>query len=227
MGYRLDRIVLMPYGAVVSGDISGITPAQELAVCAAGPLVNAVTALFFVALWWLYPETYPYTDTAAYISLSLALVNLLPAYPLDGGRALRVLLRPLGERRAKIACVALSAAIALAVMGFFVYTCARGEPQWSAAAFSVLLAAGIGGGGRYARVKFSRKKSFERGVEERRVALSADRTVGYALRFLRDDRYLVLVLFDGEEFFGEVTEEELLKGVDSGDWSQSLRNLCL
>ena len=58
-GFALDKLVLMPYGAVLSGDISGIAKRQELAVLAAGPLANAATALAFVALWWLFPETYP------------------------------------------------------------------------------------------------------------------------------------------------------------------------
>ena len=31
---------------------------------------------------------YAFTDTAFYASLSIALINLLPAYPLDGGRVL-------------------------------------------------------------------------------------------------------------------------------------------
>ena len=77
-GFELNRILLMPYGAVVSGDLSGIPPRQELWVCLAGPLANAATALSFVALWWLYPETYPYTDVAAYVSASLFFVNLFP-----------------------------------------------------------------------------------------------------------------------------------------------------
>lgn len=224
MGYTLDKIVLMPYGAVVSGDISGISPKEELAVCAAGPLVNAVTALFFAALWWLWPETYPYTDTAAYVSLSLAAVNLLPAFPLDGGRMLLVLLRPLGEKRARAICKGVSLAFSAAVLGYFVYTCFS-SPMWTALTFSILLAAGSGGGGRYSHIRFSRKKSFTRGVEEKRIAISADRTAGYAVRFLRDDRYIVFALFDNEEFYGELAEEELLKGVESGGWAQPLRNL--
>ena len=80
-----------------------------------------------------------------------------------------------------------------------------------------------GGIGR--RIRFSRKKSFTRGVEEKRIAISADRTAGYAVRFLRDDRYIVFALFDNEEFYGELAEEELLKGVESGGWAQPLRNL--
>lgn len=223
-GFALDKLVLMPYGAVLSGDISGIAKRQELAVLAAGPLANAATALAFVALWWLFPETYPYTDAAAYVSFSLFLVNLLPAYPLDGGRMLHLLLSPLGERRARRICRAVTLLVASGVLAYFIWTCFA-DPAWTALIFSVLLAAGAFGGGRYARMTFSREKGLARGLEERRVVISAERTVQDAFRFLREEKYLVLVLFSGGEFLGELTEEEYLRAVQAGAWSEPLGGL--
>lgn len=222
-GCSLNKIVLMPYGAVVSGDISGIGRRRELVVLLAGPLANAATALLFVALWWLYPETYPYTEAAAYVSASLFFVNLLPAYPLDGGRVLRLALAPLGARRALCICRAVTFAVAGGIFAYFAVSCFS-RPAWTALAFGVLLAAGCFGGGAYAPLSYTRRKNFARGVEERRIALSADCTVRGALRFLRDDRYLVLVLFDGEEFLGELSEEEYLAAVERGDFSLCLRD---
>ena len=175
-GYALAKIVLMPYGAVVRGDIGSISLQDELAVAAAGPLASGATALAFVALWWLFPETYPYTDAAAYVSFSLFLVNLLPAYPLDGGRMLHLLLSPLGERRARRICRAVTLLVAAGVLAYFIWTCFA-DPAWTALIFSVLLAAGAFGGGRYARMTFSREKGLARGLEERRVVISAERTV--------------------------------------------------
>lgn len=223
-GFALDKLVLMPYGAVLSGDIAGIGKKQELAVLVAGPLANAVTALAFVALWWLFPETYPYTEAAASVSFSLFLVNLLPAYPLDGGRILHLLLSPLGERRANVVCRAVTLLTALGVLAYFIWTCFF-DAAWTALVFSVLLAAGAFGGGRYARMTFSREKSFARGLEERRVVIAAERTVQDAFRHLREEKYLVLVLFSGGEFLGELSEEEYLDAVRAGRWSTQLSEL--
>lgn len=223
-GFTLDKLVLMPYGATISGDVSGISRRQELFVLLAGPLVNGATALLFVALWWLFPETYPYTDTAAYVSASLCLVNLLPAWPLDGGRILRLCLLFLGERRAMIICRVVTFAISGVVLAYFIKSCFL-SPAWTAFAFSILLAAGAFGGGRYARVHFSRRKSLMRGVEERRIVLSDSLPVRAAFRYLKEERYLVLVLYDGEEYAGEVTEEEYLGAVERGEWELPLGEL--
>lgn len=221
-GFELDKIVLMPYGAVIQGDLVGIGTAQELAVLAAGPLCNAFTALGFVALWWLFPETYPYTDTAAFVSCSLALVNLLPAYPLDGGRMLSAVLKSWNKKYARIICRVVSGVVLAGVLGYFVASCFF-VPNYSALAFAVLLAAGALGGGSYSRITFPRDKSFARGVEERRVAVSAEKTLGEAVRFLRDDRYLVLVLFSDGTFYGELPEEEFLSALEKGDYSMTLK----
>lgn len=40
LGYRLDRVVLMPYGAVIDGDLSGISFKDEIFVAVWGPLCN-------------------------------------------------------------------------------------------------------------------------------------------------------------------------------------------
>lgn len=223
-GFGLNRVVLMPYGAMIEGDLSGIPPLQELWVCLAGPLANAATALGFVALWWLYPETYPFTDAAAYVSASLFFVNLLPAFPLDGGRILRILLRPLGGKKAKIICVAVTFCFAAALLGYFIWSCFS-EPNFGALIFAVLLAAGAFGGGEYARLTFSRNKNFKRGIEEKRIALSGDVTAGEAMRFLREDKLLTLVLYDGGEYMGELGEEDLLSALEQSKYGAPLKEL--
>ena len=224
-GFRLDKIVLMPYGAVISGDVSGMGATEEVMVALAGPIANLLTALAFSALWWFFPETYPFTEAAASVSYSLFFVNLLPAYPLDGGRILGVALRPFCKRHTKTVLRAVTLAISFGLLAFFLYTCFS-QPNFSLLVFSLLLCAGAFGGGRYARLHFSHKKSFQRGVEERRIAIAASRPLKEGLRFLRDDKYLVFVLYQGEEFMGELSEGEYLDCLEKFDYLTPFGN-CL
>ena len=221
-GYCLDKILLMPYGAVISGDLSGIPPKAEAKVLLAGPLANAFTALAFAALWWLFPETYPYTEAAAEVSLSLFLVNLLPAYPLDGGRLLLLLLTPLGEPRARLISRIAAFLTAGGIFALFVLSLFS-SPNVSALLFALLLFAGNFGGGSYRRIAFSRGRTFSRGVEEKRVVLSAGRTAGECVRYLREDKYLVLIVYEDGEYLGELTEGELFAVLEEGGYSRTLK----
>ena len=226
-GYCLDRILLMPYGAVISGDLQGIPPRAEVKVLVAGPLINAATALLFAALWWLLPESYPYTEAAAEVSLSLFLVNLLPAYPLDGGRLLLLFLRPLGEARARLLSRLASFLTAAGIFALFLASLFSApelsQANFSALAFSLLLFAGSFGGGRYRRIAFSRGRTFARGVEEKRIVLSSERTAGECVRYLREDRYLVLIVYEAGEYLGELTEGELFALLEAGEYGMTLK----
>ncbi len=223
-GYALDKIVLMPYGAVVAGDLGGLGRKEYLAVLAAGPCASLLTGVLFLALWWLFPETYPYTEAAAFVSFSLFFVNLLPAWPLDGGRALAVLLRPFKERTRKTVLLLSGILVSAGIGAYFLATCFS-VPDFSALAFALFLLFGTFGGGSYRRAPLV-KKNFRRGVEEKRVAIEANCTLGGALRYLREDKHLVFVLYERGEFLGELTEEEFLCAAEKGDYSLPL-GACL
>ena len=79
-------ITLMPYGASLR--IEGETT-KTAAILLAGPCGSAVAACASLAIAWLFPETYGVLKGFIRANVSVALVNLLPAYPLDGGRLLR------------------------------------------------------------------------------------------------------------------------------------------
>ena len=84
-GYVLNRITLMPYGAVLKGG-EKIDSADQIFIAAAGPGANAALCLALYALWWRFPVTYAYTEALFDTSLAIGLFNLLPLYPLDGAR---------------------------------------------------------------------------------------------------------------------------------------------
>ena len=215
LGYKLDRVVLMPYGAVIDGDLEGISFKDEIFVAAWGPLCNLITAAAFTALWWLLPDSYAYTDAACYTSLSIALVNLVPAYPLDGGRVLKCALeKRFGARRAEGISRGVSVAFSAAFLAGFLVTLFLGAGNLSLLLFGVFLATGAIGSGkgeaRYRRIDFSSRKAFERGVEIKRVAVLVSCSVKRAIAFTERGRFLVLDVYDEREnFIGELTQNGL------------------
>ncbi len=109
MGYPVKDIVLLPLGGVSQIEEMPERPGEEFLMAIAGPLSNVVIA-FLLGLLSLFtrtslfsglrrvltdPMTLGWADTLPYLlltNLALAAFNLIPAFPMDGGRVLRSLL---------------------------------------------------------------------------------------------------------------------------------------
>jgi Zn-dependent protease len=130
-GGVVREIVLLPIGGVARLTREPVRPVHELLVAAAGPAVNVViAAVLFVSL------RAPFSNFGNYLQMllaepnllamggwlllgnvSLALFNMIPALPMDGGRVLRaVLAMLLGRQRATIIAAGVGQALALGMV---------------------------------------------------------------------------------------------------------------
>lgn len=86
LGYKLDSFFLAPYGVCLNYKESAFEERDEVLIALAGPFVNILLCVVAVAVWWVFPVSYNYTQEFVFQSAMLGLFNLLPCYPLDGGR---------------------------------------------------------------------------------------------------------------------------------------------
>lgn len=101
-GVRVSSITLLPIGGVANMSAIPEKPWQEFVIAVAGPLVNVVIAVLIGSWtrWWpsagdvMLLEHMP--DGAAefvqIMNLRLVAFNLIPAFPMDGGRIFRALM---------------------------------------------------------------------------------------------------------------------------------------
>lgn len=107
-GVRTRDITLLPIGGVARLERIPENPTQELLIAIAGPAVNVIIAvalyLGLVLSGYTAPTTLPAGGLATligaigvipllvYFNIFLVVFNLIPAFPMDGGRILRALL---------------------------------------------------------------------------------------------------------------------------------------
>lgn len=85
LGYEAEQIIFSVYGSRLESH-SHYQPKDEILIALAGPMINVIFIVCTVALWWVVPSIYLFTETFVFCNLVVLVFNLLPIYPLDGGR---------------------------------------------------------------------------------------------------------------------------------------------
>jgi Zn-dependent protease/CBS domain-containing protein len=130
-GIKTADITLLPIGGVARMERMPEKPAQELVVAIAGPLVNVVIAaalLFVLGVTGdldfsdlLDPTKFNALWALLCTNVMMVIFNLIPAFPLDGGRVLRALLATrLSYARATQIAASVGQALAL-LMGVWAF----------------------------------------------------------------------------------------------------------
>lgn len=164
-GLRTLEIVMYPIGGVSRME-KNPRPWQEFWIALAGPAMNLVIATGLIAIAWyrrllfppfdlMVPTNANLVERTALANIILAAFNLIPAFPMDGGRVLRAILshwKPENEATRISAWAGRMLAISMGLYGllsahhllvfvaFFVYL---GAAQESAAAMGRTLTQGV------------------------------------------------------------------------------------
>jgi Zn-dependent protease len=259
LGIPVRQITLLPLGGVAMLSKNPDKPLHELIIAAAGPLVNVIIAALMVIpvgfnarmsmldgrgllpdmtssnfstmLFWLFSA-----------NISLVVFNLIPAFPLDGGRILRALLAmALGYPRAtRIATiVGQITAVILGVYGVingqfllvltavFIYFGA-GQENSAAQAKTVLVTQRVGDAYNRHALTLQVGDRVSRAVDYIMTSYQPDFAVLQGTRLLgivtRDDVMRALATAPGDPFVTDIMAREFLK-VDAAVTLEHTRNV--
>jgi Zn-dependent protease len=117
-GIDTSLITLGPLGGLAHMNAGAPTPNKEIAIALAGPATHLIWLVPILPLWllldhgtfspgdWFYDPVFSLVETLLYLNVALLIFNLLPFFPMDGGRAFRALLaRRMHPNRATLIAV--------------------------------------------------------------------------------------------------------------------------
>lgn len=233
-GIRARDIVLLPIGGTASIEKFPDVPRQELAISIAGPAVNIVIALILWLLqdpggsFWAQPKWItPFSlGTFVYdlriVNVGLAAFNLIPAFPMDGGRILRALL---GFRLNYVRATTIAATIGKIIASLFVaFGILAYNPILALIGLFIFLSADT-------EEHYLRLRALVKDIRLDEVVMhdydsfQADTTVRDAASILMTNHSKYFILMDEAEPIGSIPRLEIVKAMAEKRYEDKLRDL--
>lgn len=221
-GIGTKNIILLPIGGVANIEKMPEKPMQELWVALAGPAVNFVIA-GILFLYFQLTGGFPQSPEAVngqitsdnflfnllVLNVVLAIFNLIPAFPMDGGRVLRALLA-MRYDRAKATNIAARIgqvlAIAFVFAGFFY------NPWWIFIGLFIFLGAGAESNFETTRSVLSKYKVRDV-LMHQFTTFHAFETLDKAIAALLDGQEKEFLVEQDNDIIGIITRDEIIQGL--------------
>jgi Zn-dependent protease/predicted transcriptional regulator len=230
-GVKVKDITLMPMGGLARLEEMPEKPEQELRIAIAGPLVNfAIAAVLFglgvllqtsavISLQELYTSLgqVSWNGMLAYLTMAnlvIGVFNLIPAYPMDGGRILRALLAmKLDYAKATSIAVRVGQGLAwmLGLWGFMSGT-------WTLVLIAILVWMGANHEGRHVEAKSVLGEfKVSHAMTRQPLTLKTEDTLARAveLTLTTTQADFPVVRDDNRKLVGFLTEANLVKGLQA------------
>lgn len=235
-GVRTRDITLLPIGGVASLERMPEEPVQEFWITVAGPLVNLVIVVLAATLQWslfgaielqdpLATGADPWRGLLSFLLMAntaLFLFNLVPAFPMDGGRILRSLLS-MRMPRVQATRIAMMVGRLFAVV-FAVVGLSMGHPMLALIALFIWFAAG-------AESRMVEQQAALRGIRVGQVmrtrfwAMPPHATVKQAVDELLAGGDQDLVVVDGGRYVGIITRRQLIEALSERREAETLATI--
>lgn len=234
-GIRTPDITLLPIGGLARLERIPKTPRKEILMALAGPAVNLViwlllTVLFgaasdFSALSRSAPAA-GFLEQLATINLFLALFNLIPAFPMDGGRVLRASLSLIMDRVSATRLAAIAGQLVAFMLAFAGLH--MGNPILVLVAFFVFVAANAESHEVTMRAVTRRLTARDAMITAYEALAPSDSCDAAATALIRTTQHEFPVHDPGGPILGFVTRNAIFKAmVDEGGRSRPVRDIMV
>ncbi|WP_330548589.1 site-2 protease family protein [Bacilliculturomica massiliensis] len=214
LGYTPEKISAGLFGGVLHLRESVIKPKDQLIIHLAGPLFNIVCATGLYSLSMFFPQ--PWIMELTMANLILGLFNLMPFYPLDGGKLMNLYLAFFfGFRRAEQVSKIFSRLFSLFLFLLGIYLVKYNLANLLVSALGINLAIAERDDNSFLFYKLT--KNIEVGSAGREPKIRVCRNDESALKILesykpQENRLFTVVNYKGS-YKGQLTEEDVLSGI--------------
>jgi len=205
LGYKLGKIKLMATGAILEAESDEFSFIDEIKISISAPLFNLFISIIILGLWWIAPEIYNYTQDIFVINLAIFSFNILPIFPLDGGRVLLAFLSTKFNRKVAVKTTKMVSIILILIL-FSMFICSFFiTPNFSLGIMAVTLFMGViqeDKDASYKRLFFLNRKRDrlnKTGIETRYIMVSESIESSKLFKYI-NARFFTIFLFVDENF---------------------------
>lgn len=225
-GYKLGKIKLSASGAILEAEQDEFSFKDEILISISAPIFNLLVGLLFIAFWWIRPESYNFTLDLVVLNLTIFAYNILPIFPLDGGRVLLAYLsRNMQRKDAVKICKIITFVFGLLLCVLFIISLFF-SPLYAFLIAGVNLEFCVMTKDKNAVYKkcfyLSRKleRARKNGVEEKRVFVHFQKTPISLLKLLESNKFITFVIIDDNfKVLKTISENEIQGLIESGKQS--------